>query len=267
MIRSSIVLTTSLLLSAGPATARGSLFMRQAIPPVIPASVVASVTGYGAAVIAESTGLVSFWPLYEASGATAADVTANAYNLTYGAGATLGKASLVTDGEAKSVQLGTGDTGNAERADTDALDIGSQGTFMFWFLREAGCTSLSGVFSRDDGAGTDRYVAYMNTGVNDQLNVFSNGTNLGATAVANGTHLYAVTWSGTTIRMYADGTEIYNNTTFVAPTASTAAVIVGHMNRGGSAEPGCSTDRIQGFAFWNVIKTEAQLDAIWSASQ
>ena len=266
MLRWAVILA-ALTLTPASSPAYANLFRSATQTRPLAVAAPASPTGYGAAVIAESTGLVSFWPLYEASGATAADVTANAYNLTYGAGATLGKASLVTDGEAKSVQLGTGDTGNAERADTDALDIGSQGTFMFWFLREAGCTSLSGVFSRDDGAGTDRYVAYMNTGVNDQLNVFSNGTNLGATAVANGTHLYAVTWSGTTIRMYADGTEIYNNTTFVAPTASTAAVIVGHMNRGGSSEPGCSTDRIQGFAFWNVIKTEAQLDAIWDASQ
>ena len=259
--------TTLALLVPASSPAYASLFRAATQTRPLAVAAAASPTGYGAAVLAESTGLVAFWPLYEASGATAADVSGNGYTLTYGAGATLNQTSLVTDGEAKSIQMLSGDTGNAERADTDALDIGAAGTIMFWYKREAGCTSLAGAYSRDDGSGTDRWLCYFSAGASDVLNVFSNGTNVGASGVTNGTHLFAVTWSGTTIRMYADGNEIYNNTTFVAPTASTAAVIAGHMFRGGSNESGCNTDRMQGMAVWNVIKTEAQLDAIWTAAQ
>ena len=210
-------------------------------------------------------GPVSYWPFDETSGTTVADITANAFNLTAGAAATRNIASLMNDGEGRSMEIDLGDTGNAERTDTDSLDIPASGTLVFWHSFASDCATLIGVFSRDDGAGTDRFVVYLGT-AGTTLNVFSNGTTSTSSTITAGTHFWAVSWSGTTALFRMDGTA-QGSATYAAPTASTAAVIVGHMNRGGSNEAGCNDEEIQGVGFFNVQLTADQIDSMWDAAR
>jgi|SRR5688572_13258002 len=231
----------------------------------------ASVTGYGQAVLADSTGLVSFWPMYEASGTTNTDVVSG-YTLTVGANATLNKASIITDGEGRSEEIDTsmedGNQGNSERADTNQLDIGAAGCIAFWYYKPADCGDLSGAFSRDNGT-TSRFLLYFNASASNPICIFSNaGGNACGTGITwGGFHLIVAAWTGSTFEIDVDGANALTIGDFVAPSACDTEVAVGHYWRHGSAEQGCDNERIQGVAFWNVYKNSTQRTALWTASQ
>lgn len=251
----------ALALAASPAFA----FRPGGIPVVD-----ASVTGYGAAVLAESTGLVAFWPLYEASG-TNADEVVSGYDATYSAGATLGRPSLVIDGEAMSASLLTGNTGAAVKAFQAELSVigDTTGTLAFWmYINKSASTVLSGLYSIDDGSGADRFVVYS-SGAPDVSVYTGAGTNVMSSGLSAKTAYWIVVrWNGTQLDIFANNASIYSNTTWVAPTGSTAANIqLGHLVIAGSNEPGYTGDRMQGVAYWNVAVSDAKLTAIWNASQ
>jgi hypothetical protein len=184
--------------------------------------------------LVQSHGPVAYWRLGELSGTTAADTT-GAHNGTYQTTYTLGGTAAIVDDTDKSVTFGGGAN---DRVHVNAFGISGTGiTILAWF--------------KANGFGDDRFVAKA-TGTNLATAYWSLGTDssnrLKAQIMIGGTaqelqpsvnlqqdvwYFAAVTYNGSTMRVYLDGVEVGSGSYSGAVTAdSTVAVGLGNLPSG-----------------------------------
>lgn len=159
-----------------------------------------------------SADLVAYWPLWEASGTTAADLIAGAGAATYDGGE-LGAAG-VGDGATALFCDGLNDRVILPAAGLSVLWDGSEGTLLLWARAEAGASTgrtLARLFADANNSlivqstasgGAGLSASYTAGGVTRTIDV--------SAALDDGWHAIAVTWSqsGDVFKLYLDGAQV-----------------------------------------------------------
>jgi len=190
------------------------------------------VVSYADTVMADNP--LRYFRLDESSGATAYDATASGHNGTIAGGVTLGTAGLVTGSTDTAMQF-DGSTGYVQ-ADATGLPAAAAVVSMHCKFKANALPS----------SGNSATLMFLGTNVAGQawvLQIDSSGhvyaglygtaqTNGTATITTGTTHHVALTWDGTTLTCYLDGTANGTLTT-ITPNITYGSLYLG-VNRGGS---------------------------------
>lgn len=172
---------------------------------------------YSAEVLADSP--LVYWRLGEASGTSAADASGNGRTGTYSGTYTQGVTGLLTGDSNTAVTLGA--NGLVTVADTTDL---SAFTAEAWIKT----TDTGGAFISRTGSPTTNRVFYLETSGNvARAIIFKTNSTLtsvtGTTTITdNAAHHVAMTYDGTTLRLYVNGVEEGTPSTAVSGTLNTA---------------------------------------------
>jgi RHS repeat-associated protein len=201
----------------------------------------------------------AYYRLGETSGSTAADSSGHGVNGTYGASKTLGTAGAIA--------------GDTDKSATDTSTSVALMTAPSASLPSGNSARSLEVWMRTSGLGGSDFPIVGYGGVqlrgdwNNELKLYINGTfqTLAAAPFPMGDsnwHLYDLTFNGTTVTVYADGTTVLSfavtistdATSFalgpwtadfdeaaVYPAALSAARVAAHWTRGQSTSPSCAT--------------------------
>lgn len=212
--------------------------------------------GLGGAALVQADAPAGYWRLGDAVGSsTAADSSGHGYTGTVHGGVTFGQTTPQPDGDTAALFDST--SGYV----STAAPISTTPTFAAWVTPTG-----SGFFLRILSTGASFPFELATSGGTLQffLNFvgFSPGWTDTGVALTAGvwTHL-AMTWDGTTLRIYKNGLQIYSNATWSGRVLQAGTVFLGGVTGGGSYWPGTLDD----CALFDVPLTAAQMWQVYVA--
>lgn len=211
---------------------------------------------YASEVLADSP--LVYWRLGEASGTTATDSSGNGLNGTYSGSYTQGVTGLLTGDSDTAVTFTSGLVTVADTTDLSAL------TAEAWIK---GADTGGGVVARMSTTTTNRVFSLgLNAGV-AQAVIYKTNTTLtsvtGTTTVSNNAvHHIAMTYDGTTLRLFVDGVEEGTPSTAVSGTLNTAD---GPLTAGGRGTSGEYSGTVDEVAYYTTALTDTRIAAHYSA--
>jgi hypothetical protein len=176
---------------------------------------------------------VAYWRLGETSGTTAVDASGHV-NGTYSGGVTLGQpGALSTD--TNTAALFNGSTGVVTAPDSTALRLNGAFTIEFWGKQKTFVNSWPGIMIKGSSATANGYLIWY--GSNGALHFKRNNVDLATPAgsfTSTAWHYYVVTYDGSTLRWYVDGSAVASKSVVFPANAGTAPLQLGRGDQYGN---------------------------------
>lgn len=237
-------------------------FNQDLLAPFVESGLVASRhNSYASNVLADTP--LRYYRLGESSGTLAADISGNGQNGTYSTPFTLAQTGLLTGDPATSV-LGSA-TFRVTCPGTGLPSGNSPWSYVVWFKTPASYAGAPAVMGFG-GSNTSKLASSMWTDTSGKLNCdvgagtgqITSPTVLAAASV----HMGAVTWDGTTLRLYLDGAASGTATTPGALSIPSSPALYVGANANGAAS---WTGNIQEGAFFGTALSAAAITALYTA--
>lgn len=181
-------------------------------------------------IILSEAGLAAFYPLNEASGTVAHDLSANGYNGAINGGVTLGVASLLAQ-DAETCMTFDGVSGQITLPVGLDLSTFTALTLELWCI--VGSTPNNAMIANSNSITSNLGAGLFTNGSNIYSSVGKSGSGStvadGQTPIYGYTYHLALTWDGATLRLYKNGAEIYTSVAFAGPIAASGhALAIGY---------------------------------------
>ncbi|MDB5072558.1 MAG: cell surface protein [Candidatus Eremiobacteraeota bacterium] len=172
----------------------------------------ASYQAYSAAVLADAP--LVYYRTNETSGTTAADSSGHSYSGTYGSSVTLGGTALVTGDAAPTFPGGTSSSAKVLKSPTSsALAVTGAMSVEFWVNVPSSVTTTKILFTQPFSNGASYYPVYVSLDNGSpayftvQLNTTNGVVATYPTAVLGAKNHVVLTWTGSTLTAYVNGTS------------------------------------------------------------
>ena len=173
---------------------------------VTPAPAPTSSASYATTVLADNP--IGYWRLGESSGTTAADGSGHGLNGSYVGGVTLGQPGALMHDTDTAVAF-NGSSGACTVSDNSALRLNGTFTIEFWAKEKAFANSWPGLVVKGASGTANGFLIWYSS--NGTLHFKRNNVDVATPAgaiVTTAWHAYDVTYDGSTLRWYVDGTQV-----------------------------------------------------------
>jgi trimeric autotransporter adhesin len=185
--------------------------------------------------IGATAGLVNYWRLGEASGTTATDSKGTS-NGTYTGGVTLGAAGAVA-GDSNKAATFDGVNDSVDVADTAALRLNGSWTVEFWAKAVSyPGTGFPGLLKKGDATTANGYIVWFDRTTHflrykrNNVDYSFNNTDI----TTSGFRHFVITYDGTTLKAYENGTQTDSSTVTFGTNSGTAAFQLGTADNYGN---------------------------------